>query len=323
MTNDALKKISALAMIVLLATARAGYGLSVPVQKNEVSSQVATRVEHQKEGRSILLGERQATLSELFGLGSISTVFDVGSGNGLWLRHVRNEAWLARNAIVIGSELENPIDYYDGPGTIKYLRSIGKAPRPEFYSRDWSTLEIVSNPDDYPSPGSMDLVHIGFMHGDYHEPLERDMSKNEGEEVFYERLATYDALLKNKGWLLIAHYLEYPEFAKRILKWLNNHGYEFIVYSSDNVPEDYPTTAWWDHYREYMAGEKIPYLIVAQKHNGQIMEVPMQKWGVTLKKAIAYLEQTPAKMPAIKRAPMVFTRDNINVYTEEAQLRSA
>ena len=60
--------------------------------------------------RLAALGQGQS-LAERFGEGSVTSVFDIATGDGEWMRQCRTMPWIAEDASIMGFEIKCVIPY--------------------------------------------------------------------------------------------------------------------------------------------------------------------------------------------------------------------
>ncbi|VAX34960.1 hypothetical protein MNBD_UNCLBAC01-701 [hydrothermal vent metagenome] len=208
--------------------------------------------------------EFKETLGETF-KDKIKSIFDVGAGDGGWMKNIAEKEWLDVKASIVGFELE----------------------KPDWANPDnWKGLKIIHSKEDsdYPALESVELVHESFMNKEYLE---------ENPERFEE----YDRILKEGGWFMVSHSSFFLLGREKFVQWLINKGYPFKIYYESNVPKDYPTTFWWKEYvqrKSSLSFDKIMpndrdgnMLIVAKKVSSSIdqvenkivnsLELPIQK----------------------------------------------
>jgi hypothetical protein len=166
----------------------------------------------------------EPTLEGTFGTHAIKRVHDSATGNGLWMRMVKDKPWVDPNARITGSDLQEHAHAAQ-------------------YEANYDGLEVFYDPAKI--PGSVDVLHEAYM----------------SEDAFDDatRLDSYNKLLNPGGFLMIAHSVGYDNGFAITFKWLEAHGYRYHVYAQEMMPKDYPVTLWGTQFSQsYLIVAKKP-----------------------------------------------------------------
>jgi hypothetical protein len=180
------------------------------------------------------------SVTERFGKRSIHSVFDIATGDGEWMINCRTMPWMAKDATILGFEIENvvPYDEYE-----------------TYHPRElWNDLAIMTDKNDprYPAQQSIDCVNIGFF----------DMSR---QDALNSVLNMAHAVLRPQGWLILSHNADphFVRFIQEVIPWLVREGYDIEVLNEVSVPQDYPRSFWWKFFADKPGHNN--YLIIARK----------------------------------------------------------
>lgn len=183
-----------------------GLKLRVPVDTDMTRERLEDTLSYlNAEEKDVLHGVEETTfkptLLETFGMNSISSIFDLGAGNGDWIRKVQKQRWLTDSASVIGLELAEPRSY-----TLKEDERVV----PEYH---WQGLKIVNGHDDerYPMERTVDLLHAAFVDIAWFAQYR--------EEWFEE----CGRLVRSGGWFLFADN-KFRLRPERYISWLKKKG---------------------------------------------------------------------------------------------------
>jgi len=180
---------------------------------------------------------------------------------------IEGQPWLADDAEIIGSELQEPYDY-----SLKIfgwnLTKDEKAP-PKVLPEGWVGRKVVQQKEDYPEKGSIDLFHSSFMQAPFLNKRGLLLTSFVPKRKTFELLDEYDSLVKDGGWFVMAHrrtylgFLGYHFLFKYYKLWFEKKQYKYVIYQQNNIPNDYPKSTWfkWNPY----GNSKGYYLIVAKK----------------------------------------------------------